>query len=191
LAEFPDPQPAPPTGSFQTHAAANGFDFSRSTEFGFVGQAFVALFGDLAPITTARQVVPAGFKVVRVDPDSGTITDFAVNRIQGPASKLFHAGFERPSHCVFGPDDSLYVVDFGEIKIAPEKGAIRIKQGTGAVWRIRRLDGAETGDVPAPSAEVPFYPIQMVAVAALAAAAGAAVVWILRRLLGRGGSSAR
>jgi glucose/arabinose dehydrogenase len=165
LADPPDPNPESPTASFETHAAANGFDFSRSADFGFEGQAFVALFGDLAPLTTARQVVPAGFKIVRVDPDAGTIADFAVNRIQGPASKLLHAGFERPSHCAFGPDGCLYVVDFGEIKIAPEKGAIRINQGTGSVWRIRRLRGETAGVLPPHPTEVPFYSLQTAAIA--------------------------
>jgi glucose/arabinose dehydrogenase len=176
LAEHPDPDPPKPIASFATHAGANGFAFSVSAEFGFVGQAFVALFGDLAPITTPRQVVPAGFKIVRVDPDTGSVTDFATNRVQGPASKLFHGGFERPSHCAFAPDGSLYVVDFGEIKIAPEKGGIRMKQGTGALWRIRRDAAVVPGSVPPPSARVPFYPIQ----AAVVVAALTAVVVVLR-----------
>ena len=184
LAEFPDPNAPKPVASFEPHAAANGFAFSTDADFGFVGQAFVALFGDLAPVTTPRQVVPAGFKVVRLDPDSGVITDFAVNRTQGPASKLFHGGFERPSNCVFGPDGALYVTDFGEIKIAPEKGGIRIKQGTGSVWRIRRV-GAVAGDRPPEPRRVPFYPIQAAVVLGAALAAGGAVVAILRRLLRR------
>jgi glucose/arabinose dehydrogenase len=182
LAEFPDPEPPKPVASFETHAAANGFDFCRDAEFGFEGEAFVALFGDLAPVTTPRQVVPAGFKVVRVHPDSGRITDFAVNRVQGPASKLFHGGFERPSHCVFGPDGALYVVDFGEIKIAPEKGAIRMKQGTGAVWRIRRIPGRPVGTEPQPGKRVPFYPIQAGVVIAALGAGIAAIVAAVRRL---------
>lgn len=185
LAEFPDPDPPKPTASFETHTGANGLDFSRDEQFGFVGQAFVALFGDLAPVTTPRQVVPAGFKVVRVDPDTGRIGDFAVNRIQGPASKMFHAGFERPSHCAFGPDGALYIVDFGEIKIAPEKGGIRMKQGTGALWRIRRDMGATPGDLPPPAKRVPFYAIQAAFVAGAIAAAGWLVTALLRRLLGR------
>lgn len=185
LAEFPDPDPPKPAASFETHAGANGFDFSRDPAFGFQGHAFVALFGDLAPVTTPRQVVPSGFKIVRVDPDSGTVTDFAVNRVQGPASKLFHDGFERPSHCVFGPDGALYVVDFGEIKIAPEKGGIRMKQGTGTVWRIRRETNVPIGTVPPPSKRVPFYPIQAGVVIGAVAATVAVAVALLRRLVRR------
>ena len=185
LAEFPDSDPAKPTASFETHAGANGFDFSRDAAFGFVGQAFVALFGDLAPVTTPRQVVPAGFKIVRVEPDAGTVHDFAVNRTQGPASKLFHGGFERPSHCVFGPDGHLYVVDFGQIKIAPEKGGIRMKQGTGSVWRIRRDTTVTPGDEPPAARRVPFYPLQALAVTGAVAAGLAILVRLVRRLFGR------
>jgi hypothetical protein len=64
---------------------------------------------------------------------TGQIFDFAVNRMTGPASKLPHDGFERPSHCQFGPDGNLYIVDFGIIHIAPERGAIRQQIGTGAL----------------------------------------------------------
>lgn len=187
LAEFPEAAPPKPVASFQTHAGANGFAFAPASEFGFQGQAFVALFGDLAPVTTPRQVVPAGYKVVRVDPASGSVVDFAVNRRQGPASKLFHGGFERPSACAFGPDGSLYVVDFGQIKIAVEKGAIRIPQGTGCVWRIRRDAAvAVARTLPPASARVPFYPLQAGAVVAAVAAAVTGVVLLVRRLLRRG-----
>lgn len=160
LAEFPNPYPPRPLVSFQTHAAANGFDFCRNPEFGFEGDAFVACFGDLAPITTiTKAVTPAGFKVVRVDMGTGQIRDFAVNRMTGPASKLPHEGFERPSHCQFGPDGHLYVVDFGIIHIAPERGAIRQQIGTGSLWRIRRVPGPR-GLVPPEPTVVPVYLLQ-------------------------------
>lgn len=184
LAEFPQADPPEPVASFETHAGGNGFDFSPGEEFGFAGEAFVALFGDIAPVTTPRQIVPAGFKVVRVDPNTGQINDFAVNRVQGPASKLFHGGFERPSSCAFGPDGALYVVDFGEIKIAPEKGGIRMKQGTGALWRIKRVHDVPSGELPPPAKRVPFYPIQAAVVAA-GIAAGVAGVRKLWRALRR------
>ena len=54
-----------------------------------------------APVT-ARPLASLGFKVVRVDMKHREVVDFAVNKIAGPASKLPHHGFERPSHSVFG-----------------------------------------------------------------------------------------
>jgi hypothetical protein len=126
-----------------------------------------------------------GFKVVRVDLERREIVDFAVNRIQGPASKLPHDGFERPSHVAFGPDGAMYVTDFGEIDIAPEKAGIRIQAGSGSLWRIRRVRGAPAGDRPRPSKRVPFYALQYLTWAAgLAAIVGAAIAAI-RWLFGR------
>jgi len=186
LAEFPEAAPPMPVVSFQPHAAANGIAISPGGSFGFDGQAFVALFGDLAPITTPRLATPTGFKVVRVDLDQRSIVDFAVNRIQGPASKLPHDGFERPSHCAFGPDGALYITDFGEIDIAPEKAGIRVQAGSGSLWRIWRVVSEPAGLEPAPAPTmVPFYAAQYAAWAALVAAAIAAVTLIVRRLLRR------
>jgi glucose/arabinose dehydrogenase len=160
LAEFPNSNPLKPFTSFQTHVASNGFDFCRNPEFGFEGDAFVACFGDLAPITTiTKAVTPAGFKVVRVDMKTREIYDFAINKITGPASKLFHGGFERPSHCQFGPDGNLYIVDFGVIHIAPERGAIRQQMDTGTLWRIRRVSRPQGLTPPKPTT-VPVYFLQ-------------------------------
>src|SRR5919202_2766433 len=178
LAEHPDPDPPKPVVSFKP-LAANGVDFCRDPAFGFVGDAFVALFGDLAPVTTPRQATPAGFKVVRVDLGARRIVDFAVNRIAGPASKLPHDGFERPSHCAFGPDGGLYVVDWGEIEIAPEAGGVRMVAGTGSLWRIRRT-AEPPGDRPAEPRRVPVYPLQYLLVGAgVVGVAGAA--WLVSR----------
>ncbi|MGE5251454.1 MAG: PQQ-dependent sugar dehydrogenase [Bacteroidota bacterium] len=182
LAEFPNPHPPKPFASFETHAAANGFDFSPSADFGFEGDAFVACFGDLAPITTIkRATVPSGFKVVRVDMKTGHVFDFAVNRMTGPASKLPHEGFERPSSCVFGPDGALYVVDFGIIHIAPERGAIRQQMDTGALWRIRRV-GERGRPVPPKPITVPVYLLQGLALLAGLAGLGFLASWSLRKL---------
>ncbi|HEX6606546.1 MAG TPA: PQQ-dependent sugar dehydrogenase [Chloroflexia bacterium] len=184
LAEFPDPHPPRPFVSFSPHSGANGVSFCADPAFGFPGDAFVALFGDVAPITVPRLPVPAGFKVVRVDMQAQQVVDFAVNKIAGPASKLPHAGFERPSHCAFGPDGALYIVDWGEIEIAPEKGGIRMQAGSGAVWRIRRTSAPRGERPPAPIA----FPLNaFVALAGLIGIVGfvAGVVWVLRRVLRR------
>jgi glucose/arabinose dehydrogenase len=168
IAEHPDPNPPKPFTQFAQHSGPNGLDFCRDEGFGHCGDAFVTLFGDLTPVT-ARLTTPSGFKVVRVDMRTREVVDFAVNKINGPASRLPHAGFERPSHCQFGPDGNLYVVDFGEVSIAPEKGGIRVWENTGALWRIRRTEG-RAGQAPPPAKVVPSYAIK-----AAAGAAGAAV----------------
>jgi glucose/arabinose dehydrogenase len=179
LAAHPDSQPPKPFVSFESHAAANGVDFCRDAAFGFPGDAFVALFGDLTPVTTARLATPVGFKVVRVDMGARQIVDFAVNRIAGPASKLPHAGFERPSHCQFGPDGALYVVDWGEIHIALERGGVRMPLGTGALWRIRRTGGPR-GERPAEPMKVPVYALQLAKIVGAAGLTGWAVWRLLR-----------
>lgn len=87
---------------------------------------------------------------------TGEVVDFALNKIQGPASTLPHRGLERPSHCQFGPDQALYLVDSGQISLAPEKGGVRVQQGTGALWRFRRTTGPP-GLRPPPSLVLPSY----------------------------------
>jgi glucose/arabinose dehydrogenase len=183
LAEHPDPDPPKPVVTFEPHSGANGLAFSNDPCFGFVGNAFVALFGDLAPITTHHQAAPAGFKVVRLDPEAREVMDFAVNRISGPQSKLPHLGFERPSHCAFGPDGALYVVDWGEIQIAPERGGVRTKQGTGTLWRIRRM-GERSGERPPRPLVVPLYTLQYLGILAGVVGLAAAAAWLARGLRG-------
>lgn len=185
LAEHPDPDPPKPFATFEPHSAPNGFDFCRDPDFGFEGDAFVAMFGDLAPNTT-RQATPAGFKVARVDMQTGQVHDFAVNKIVGEASSLPHEGFERPSHCAFGPDGSLYVVDWGEWELAPERGGVRMQVGTGTLWRIRRTSGPR-GDAPPKPAVIPLRGLMVYLPGALAlGAAGGAAAWRLRRRRKRG-----
>ncbi len=179
LAQHPESDPPKPLVNFAPHAAPNGVDFCRDPSFGFEGQAFVALFGDVSPIT-ARPMYPRGFKVVRVDIEQREVKDFAVNKIAGPASKLPHAGFERPSHCAFGPDGALYIVDWGEIEIAPERGGIRMQAETGTLWRIRRT-GETPGELPKPPTMVPLNGLQL----ALQGLGAVVAVSAVRRGIGR------
>lgn len=90
-------------------------DFSRNPEFGYVGQAFIAQFGDQSSMS-GKVLAPVGFKVVRVDPATGVVQEFAVNKgsTNGPASKIDGGGFERPEAARFDPrGTALYIVDFG------------------------------------------------------------------------------
>ncbi|UFS71460.1 PQQ-dependent sugar dehydrogenase [Geomonas sp. RF6] len=131
-------RPPRPAALLPVHASANGFDFSRSEEFGHRGEAFIALFGDQSP-TTGKLAAPAGFKVVRVDVKTGVIRQFAVNKGKksGPASALYSGGLERPVAARFDPTGkALYVVDFGVLK-ETEMGALPV-QKTGVLWKITR-----------------------------------------------------
>jgi glucose/arabinose dehydrogenase len=135
LAEEPGTPPKP-SATFGVHASANGFDFSRSESFGHVGEAFVAEFGDMAP-KVGKVLGPVGFKVVRVDPETGRVEDFAVNRKdKGPASRVGGGGLERPVAARFDPSgEALYIVDFGVMTVGPQGPQPR--QETGVLWKIR------------------------------------------------------
>ncbi|MBI5644450.1 MAG: PQQ-dependent sugar dehydrogenase [Deltaproteobacteria bacterium] len=130
--------PPEPAAIFPVHSSPGGFDFSRSEEFGFEGEAFVAEFGDGAP-DTGKVLAPVGFKVVRVNIKSGNTEEFAANKgeMNGPASWLKKGGLERPVAARFNPDGTaLYVVDFGVI--LHDREGPKPVTGTGAVWRITK-----------------------------------------------------
>jgi glucose/arabinose dehydrogenase len=137
LAAYPNIPPKP-VAVFGVHASANGFDFSRNSAFGYLGEAFVAEFGDQAP-TTGKVLSPVGYKVVRVDVKNGTIADFAANKgkTTGPASWLDTGGLERPVAARFTPDgEALYIVDFG-VMLDHGEGPMPVVE-TGVLWKVTR-----------------------------------------------------
>jgi glucose/arabinose dehydrogenase len=139
LLAAPPGAPPEPVAVLGVHSSANGFDFARSEGFGHAGDAFVALFGDMAP-GVGKTLAPVGFSVVRVEVASGVVHDFAVNRGAGPASRLGGGGLERPVAVRFSPSgDALYVVDFG-VMTTGERPSPRL--GTGVLWRITRASAA-------------------------------------------------
>jgi glucose/arabinose dehydrogenase len=135
LQTYPNTPPKP-AAIFGVHSSANGLDFATNAAFSQPGQAFVAQFGDMAP-KVGKVEYPVGFKVVRVDVNTGVIRDFAVNKGKrnGPASWLKKGGLERPVSVKFNPSgNALYVVDFGLIKMT--KGGPQPQAGTGIIWKI-------------------------------------------------------
>jgi glucose/arabinose dehydrogenase len=137
LAIHPNAPPVP-LASFGVNSSATGLDVCRDRRFGHEGELFVALFGDMAP-KTGKVLAPVGFKVVRVEPKTGVIQDFMVNRgtTNGPASWLGRHGLERPVSVRFDPSGrALYVVDFGILTM--DSQGPKPYRGTGVVWRITR-----------------------------------------------------
>jgi glucose/arabinose dehydrogenase len=131
-------KPPKPAAVLGVHSSSSGFDFSRSGTFGFEGEAFVAQFGDMAP-EVGKTLSPVGFKVVRVDVQTGVIRDFAVNkgRRNGPASWLGNGGLERPVSVSFDRSGAnMYVVDFGQVRT--DKKGTHPQKGTGVIWKISK-----------------------------------------------------
>lgn len=139
LLDHPNPPPVP-AAYFGVHSSANGFDFSRNPAFGHVGEAFVAQFGDMAP-GVGKVIAPVGYKVVRVDVETGVTRDFLVNKglTNGPASFLGSGGIERPMDVVFDPTGTaMYVSDFGVMTIDEDP---QPRPHTGVIWKITRAPG--------------------------------------------------
>lgn len=129
--------PPRPAALLGVHSSSNGMDFSRSDLFGYVGEVFIAQFGALAS-EVGKVLAPVGYKVIRVDVETGVVHDFAVNRDpRGPASKVGGGGLERPVAVRFDPSGkSLYIVDFGVMTVSEEGPEPRLE--TGVLWRVTR-----------------------------------------------------
>jgi hypothetical protein len=130
-------EPPRPSATMGVHSSSDGFDFSRSEKFGFAGEAFIAQFGDMAP-NAGKVLKPVGFKVVRVNTETGVITDFLRNaKENAPASRIKNGGIERPVAARFSPDGNyLYVVDFGIMTVS--KAVTLPVEGTGVIWKISK-----------------------------------------------------
>lgn len=137
LKQYPNVPPKP-AAILGVHSSSNGLDFSGNEHFGHKGQAFIAQFGDMAPVA-GKVLYPVGFKVVRVNVENGVVEDFAVNMgdRNGPATWLKKGGLERPLSVKFSPDGkTLYIVDFGIMKMT-EKGP-EPQVNTGMIWKVTR-----------------------------------------------------
>ncbi len=134
-----------PLLTLPVHSSAAKFAFSPAHgTFGYSGQMFLALFGDLTPMT-GTEMRASGFQVARVDLQSGTVEPFfhATPDSKGPqgAEYVATAGPKRPIDVLFTPQgDQMFVVDFGAVAMVetatgPEAHPI---PGTGVLWRIYR-----------------------------------------------------
>jgi glucose/arabinose dehydrogenase len=137
LANHPNVPPEP-VARLGVRSSSDGFDFSCNECFGYCGEAFVAVFGDIVHCGNGKVRRPVGCRVVRVNVCNGVINDFAVNQGKeaGPGSKEGNCGLERPVDCRFNNDGStLYIVDFGVMNVT-DKGPVPHPH-TGVLWRVR------------------------------------------------------
>ncbi|WP_347156659.1 PQQ-dependent sugar dehydrogenase [Pontibacter chitinilyticus] len=140
LLENPPPWAGPAMFLEQPHSCMCKMDFSRSDAFGHKGELFVAEWGTLAPLNSPRpEDLSHGFRVIRVNVETGTAEPFFHNRKMGPASSFGTGGIERPVSCKFSPDGkSLYVLDFGVVQVTT--GSMYAYAHTGVLWKVSRKE---------------------------------------------------
>ena len=70
------------------------------------------------------------------------VSDFVVNTRRKPASKLGNvAALERPIDVKFGPDGSLYILDFGQLTV--KNGQEKIVKGTGKIFKLASVPATQ------------------------------------------------
>jgi sugar lactone lactonase YvrE len=88
-----------------------------------------------------------GYRVVMLSIDERKVEDFIKNVKETPASRQGryavegHA-LERPIDVKFGPDGSMYVLDFGQMKT--KDGRPEVRAGTGKIYRLTGTQPTET-----------------------------------------------
>jgi len=125
--------------AFGSHAAAMKFAFSMGGSFGHRGDAFVALFGSMVPVTGSVDE-HHGHRVVRVNIETGQVNDFLVSKmaIEHDHHEAEVTGPIRPIDVIFSPmGDMMYVLDFGNLQTSPTE--IISFAESGILWRIRKV----------------------------------------------------
>jgi len=117
------PRPERPLLEFELNSSAVKFAIVPPPLGQWSGHLVVAMFGDEGPLTGASPS-RAGRKLVRVDPANWSVH---------PTQPL---SLHRPIDLVFEPSGAaVYVLDFGEFEITPEKG-VAARAGTGCLWKL-------------------------------------------------------
>ena len=112
----------------------------------FRGNVIVALSGDRYPFATSGLPLAetVGYKVVRVDVDNHQVKEFIRNTAGAPRSRVAGRSaslLERPIDAKFGPDGTLYILDFGEMEM--RDGGEHVTPGTGQVFRLQPDSASE------------------------------------------------
>lgn len=119
----------PAFAELELHSSANMFDFSRTADFGYKGDIFIAETGSIPPGTGATALT--GYKVARIDRSTGEVSDFITHPTNTQAEIFEPDGFNKPIDVRFrGP--KMFIVDFGVFPPAP------ITPNSGKIWMVAR-----------------------------------------------------
>jgi len=119
----------PAFAELENHSSANLFDFSPNSDFGFMGDIFIAETGSIPPGTGATSLV--GYKVARIDRNTGSVTDFIAHTSSDMDTIFDPSGFNKPIDVKFR-GVSMFIADFGVFAPAP------LKPGSGKIWMVSR-----------------------------------------------------
>lgn len=136
------PEPAKPLFLLPPHTAAMRFDFAP-LGFDTSGAMYLAAFGSGDPIT-GLTTGETGSRILKIDPISGESSVFVQNKTGKPAGRNL-TGLNHPVDVKFGPDNCMYVVDFG---VFETNGQVpNAVPNTGVVWKVckQRYGFRETG----------------------------------------------
>lgn len=132
--------PPAPVAYLPVHSAAEGMVFGRE-DFGIPeNEIIVAEFGAIIPYYKAPDAWP-GFRVQRLDLQTGEARDLLVNEDRKPAWEIGSGGLRRPLQVAWGPDGALYVVDLGVIRFDEE--GMQAEPETGVVWKVTRAQSEQ------------------------------------------------
>ncbi|MDF2543185.1 MAG: repeat containing protein [Herbinix sp.] len=129
-------EPPEPFATFPPYSSVSGFAFNLNPNFGPFGDAYVAEFGSLGfKFTGGRPFLGIGHRVSKVNMVDGEVSTFAINKSSLPVYATNEGGFGRPIDIKFGPDEAMYILDFGVSKLEDPSFFFPY---TGAIWKVTK-----------------------------------------------------
>ena len=122
----------PAFAELENHSSSNMFDFSRTGDFGYRGDIFIAETGSFPPGTGATSLT--GYKVARIDRSTGNVSDFITHPSDAPAVILVPDGFNKPIDVRFR-GSRMFIVDFGVFL-----PGTAVQAGTGKIWMVTHAE---------------------------------------------------
>jgi glucose/arabinose dehydrogenase len=133
--------PPKPFAVFPPNSNIMGFDYNNNSDFGNVGDFYIAEFGSDKYDNIGKNIISRiGHRVTKIDINTGEMETFAINKtgfptffVQGETPE--GGGFGRPVDIAFGPDGAMYIIDFA---ITTEENPYDYLANTGVIWKISK-----------------------------------------------------